>query len=41
MELLVWTLITGLVVWFVVIPALALWVAVHVLVEEESDDGNT
>ena len=41
MELLVWTLIAGLVVWFVLIPALALWIAVHVLVEEESNDGNT
>ena len=41
MELLVWILIAGLVVWFVLIPAFALWIAVHVLVEEESDDGNT
>ena len=39
MELLVWILIAGLVVWFVLIPALALWIAVHVLVEEEGNDG--
>ena len=39
MELLVWILIAGLVVWFVLIPALALWIAVHVLVEEDSNDG--
>ncbi len=39
MELLVWISITGLVVWFVLIPALALWIAVHVLVEEEGNDG--
>lgn len=41
MELLVWILIAGLVVWFVLIPALALWIAVHVLIEEKSNDGNT
>ena len=41
MELLVWILIAGLVVWLVLIPALALWIAVHVLVEEETNDGNT
>ena len=35
MELFVWILIAGLVVWFVLIPALALWIAVHVLGEEE------
>ena len=40
MELLVWTLIGGLVVWFVLIPALALWIAVHVLPEEQGNDGN-
>ena len=39
-DLLVWILGTGLVVWFVLIPALALWIAVHVLVEEKSNDGN-
>jgi hypothetical protein len=39
MELFVWILIAGLVVWFVLIPALALWIAVHVLVEEEENDG--
>ena len=39
MELLVWILIAGLVVWFVLIPALALWIGVHVLVEEEENDG--
>lgn len=41
MELLVWILIAGLVFWFVLIPALALWIAVHVLGEEEGNDGNT
>lgn len=41
MELLVWILIAGLVVWFVLIPDLALWIAVHMLVEEEGNDGNT
>ena len=41
MELLVWILIAGLVVWFVLIPALALCIAVHVLVEEKGPyDGN-
>ena len=39
-DLLVWILGTGLVVWFVLIPALALWIAVHVLFEEEGNDGN-
>ena len=41
MELLVWILNGGLVIWFVLIPALALWIAVHVLFEEEGNDGNT
>ena len=41
MELLVWILISVLVIWFVLIPALALWIAVHMLVEEEGNDGNT
>ena len=40
MELLVWILIAGLVVWFVLIPALALWIAIHVLGQEEGNDGN-
>ena len=40
MELLVWILIAGLVVWFVLIPALSLWIAVHVLTEEKGNDGN-
>ena len=40
MELLVWILIAGLVVWFFLIPALALWIAVHVLTEEKGNDGN-
>lgn len=35
---LVWILGTGLVVWFVLIPALALWIAVHVLVEEKDEN---
>ena len=39
MELLVWILIAGLVVWFVLIPGLALWIAIHVL-GEESDQEN-
>ena len=39
-DALVWILGTGLVVWFVLIPALALWVAVHVLTEEKGHDGN-
>ena len=39
-DALVWILGTGLLVWFVLIPALALWIAVHVLFEEESNDGN-
>ena len=39
-DALVWILGTGLVVWFVLIPALALWIAVHVLPEEEGNDGN-
>ena len=34
MELLVWILIAGLVVWFVLIPGLALWIAIHVLGED-------
>ena len=38
MELLVWILIAGLVVWFLLIPALALWIAVHVLVEEKDEN---
>lgn len=41
MELLVCILIAGLVIWFVLIPALALWIAVHVLFEEKGNDGNT
>ena len=41
MELLVWILIAGLLVWFILIPALALWIAVHVLFEKEGNDGNT
>ena len=40
MELLVWILIAGLVVWFVLIPALALWIAIHALGQEEGNDGN-
>ena len=40
MELLVWILIAGLVVWFFLIPALALWIAIHVLGQEEGNDGN-
>ena len=39
-DALVWILGTGLLVWFVLIPALALWIAVHVLFEEEGNDGN-
>ena len=39
-DALVWILGTGLLVWFVLIPALALWIAVHVLVEEHSNDDN-
>ena len=39
-DALVWIIGTGLVVWFVLIPALALWIAVHVLPEEEGNDGN-
>ena len=34
MELLVWILITGLVVWFVLIPALALWITIHTLADD-------
>ena len=41
MELLVWILIAGLVVWFVLIPALSLWITVHVLGEEENNDGDS
>lgn len=41
MELLVWMLISGLVVWFVLIPALAIWITIHVLVGGQSNDGNT
>ena len=33
-DLLVWILGTGLVVWFILIPALSLWIAVHVLTGE-------
>ena len=40
-DALVWILGAGLLVWFVLIPALALWIAVHVLGEEEGNDGNT
>ena len=40
-DALVWILGTGLLVWFVLIPALALWIAVHVLFEGEGSDGNT
>jgi hypothetical protein len=39
-DALVWILGAGLLVWFVLIPALALWIAVHVLFEEEGNDGN-
>ena len=39
-DALVWILGTGLVVWFVLIPALSLWIAVHVLTEEKGNDGN-
>ena len=41
MELFVWILIAGLVVWFVLIPALALWIAVHVLGEEEDAENSS
>jgi len=41
MELLVWMLISALVVWFVLIPALAIWITIHVLVEGQGNDGNT
>ena len=41
MDLLVWILIVGLVFWFVLIPALVLWDAIHKLTEGESNDGNT
>lgn len=37
MEILLWILIGGLVIWFVLIPALALWIAAHVLVEKECE----
>ena len=33
-DALVWILGTGLLVWFVLIPCLALWIAFHVLGEE-------
>ena len=39
-DALVWILGAGLVVWFVLIPALSLWIAVHVLTEEKGNDGN-
>ena len=41
MEVLAWLAITVLVVWFVLIPALSLWIAVHVLVEEDNNDGDS
>lgn len=41
MELFIWILIAGLVFWFVLIPALALWITVHAFEEEEGNDGNT
>jgi hypothetical protein len=39
-DALVWILGTGLLVWFVLIPALALWIAIHALGQEEGNDGN-
>ena len=41
MEVLAWLGITALVVWFVLIPALSLWITVHVLGEEENNDGDS
>ena len=35
---LVWILGTGLLVWFVLIPCLALWIAFHVLGEENDQE---
>lgn len=35
-----WTFLAALFAWFVVIPALSLWIAIHVFAEEASDDGN-
>lgn len=40
MGILAWLGITVLFVWFVLIPALALCIAVHVLVEQECDRGD-
>ena len=41
MEVLAWLAITALVVWFLLIPALSLWIAVHVLGEEDNNDGDS
>lgn len=35
-----WTFLAALFAWFVLIPLLSLWIAIHVLIEEGSD-GNT
>ena len=37
----VWTLLAVLFTWFVLIPMLSLWIAIHVLGEEDGNDGNT
>ena len=34
-----WTLLAVLFTWFVLIPALSLWIAVHLLIEEEEGGG--
>ena len=35
-----WTLLAALFIWFVLIPMLSLWIAIHVFTEEASNDGN-
>lgn len=35
-----WTLLVALFTWFVLIPMLSLWIAIHVFAEEASNDGN-
>jgi hypothetical protein len=33
-----WTLLAGVIVWFVLIPLLSLWIAVHKLGDEEKNE---
>ena len=35
-----WTLLVAMFIWFVLIPMLSLWIALHVFAENASNDGN-